>query len=164
MANPVTHLEKTIAGEVQPVTHLEKVIAEYGGGGGGSFEPTDEQLAAMNSGITAEGVEQIDTNKTNISKIQETYINSMYAGNQVITYTFTLSKDDFNNRSIGMYMIYICNWSYAPSISIYMAAYSGGLTTQSTLQKIAGADANISISDGVITYTGQGYISISAIK
>ena len=32
MANPVTHLEKTIAGEVQPVTHLEKVIAEYGGG------------------------------------------------------------------------------------------------------------------------------------
>ena len=32
MANPVTHLEKTIAGEVSPVTHLEKVIAEYGGG------------------------------------------------------------------------------------------------------------------------------------
>ena len=32
MANPVTHLEKTIAGEVQPVTHLEHVIAEYGGG------------------------------------------------------------------------------------------------------------------------------------
>lgn len=37
MANPVTHLEKTIAGEVQPVTHLEHVIAEYGGGGSDKF-------------------------------------------------------------------------------------------------------------------------------
>lgn len=33
---PVTHLEKTIAGTVEPVTHLEKVIEQYGGGGGGS--------------------------------------------------------------------------------------------------------------------------------
>lgn len=32
---PVTHLEKTIAGTVEPVTHLEHVISEYGGGGGG---------------------------------------------------------------------------------------------------------------------------------
>lgn len=32
---PVTHLEKTIAGTVEPVTHLEKVIEQYGGGGGG---------------------------------------------------------------------------------------------------------------------------------
>ena len=31
---PVTHLEKTIAGTVSPVTHLEKVIALYGGSGG----------------------------------------------------------------------------------------------------------------------------------
>ena len=32
---PVTHLEKTIAGTAEPVTHLEQVISEYGGGGGG---------------------------------------------------------------------------------------------------------------------------------
>lgn len=31
---PITHLEKSIAGTAEPVTHLEKVIAEYGGGGG----------------------------------------------------------------------------------------------------------------------------------
>ena len=31
---PVTHLEKTIAGTVEPVTHLEHVIALYGGSGG----------------------------------------------------------------------------------------------------------------------------------
>lgn len=38
----------------------------YGSGGEG-FTPTDAQLDAMNSGITSEDVEQIDTNKNNIS-------------------------------------------------------------------------------------------------
>lgn len=42
-----------------------------GGGGGSSFEPTDAQLDAMNSGITSEDVEQISTNKTNISTLDE---------------------------------------------------------------------------------------------
>ena len=31
---PVTHLEKVVAGQEFPVTHLEKVIALYGGSGG----------------------------------------------------------------------------------------------------------------------------------
>lgn len=35
-------------------------------GGGGGFTPTESQLDAMNSGITAEDVELIDTNKNNI--------------------------------------------------------------------------------------------------
>ena len=79
MANPVTHLEKTIAGEVQPVTHLEHVIAEYGGGGGGGgFTPTTAQLAAMNSGITSEDVEQISTNKNNILLIKHAENTSLY--------------------------------------------------------------------------------------
>lgn len=42
-----------------------------GGGGGGGFIPTEPQLAAMNSGITATDVEQITTNKTNISTLSE---------------------------------------------------------------------------------------------
>lgn len=42
-----------------------------GGGGGGGFTPTDAQLAAMNSGITTEGVEQIQTNENNISSLQQ---------------------------------------------------------------------------------------------
>lgn len=53
----------------KPLTRIERYlnkIVENGGGGSG-FEPTDEQLAAMNSGITSEDVEQISTNKTNIS-------------------------------------------------------------------------------------------------
>ena len=37
---------------------------------GGGFTPTQTQLDAMNSGITAEDVQQIDTNKTNILSIQ----------------------------------------------------------------------------------------------
>lgn len=35
--------------------------------GGGGFTPTEAQLAAMDSGITAAGVQQISTNETNIS-------------------------------------------------------------------------------------------------
>ena len=31
---PVTHLEKVVAGQESPVTHLEHVIALYGGSGG----------------------------------------------------------------------------------------------------------------------------------
>ena len=39
---------------------------------GGGFTPTAEQLAAMNSGITAEDVAQISTNENNILSIQQT--------------------------------------------------------------------------------------------
>ena len=42
-----------------------------GGAQGGGFTPTDQQLTAMNSGIDSEKVQQIDTNKTNISSLQE---------------------------------------------------------------------------------------------
>lgn len=53
-----------------------------GGGGGGGFTPTETQLAAMNSGITSTDVEQITTNKNNISSIQQTIgdINSVLEG------------------------------------------------------------------------------------
>lgn len=43
-----------------------------GGGSSGGFTPTETQLTAMNSGITAADVEQITTNKNNISSIQQT--------------------------------------------------------------------------------------------
>ena len=31
---PISHLEKTIAGQEEPISHLEKIIALYGGSGG----------------------------------------------------------------------------------------------------------------------------------
>lgn len=48
-----------------------ETIASTGGGGGG-FTPTETQLAAMNSGITSEGVAQITTNKNDILSLQQT--------------------------------------------------------------------------------------------
>lgn len=57
----------------KPLTRIEKYlnkIVENGGGGGGGFTPTDEQLAAMNSGITSTDVEQIGDNENNISTLQ----------------------------------------------------------------------------------------------
>ena len=51
-------------------TRIEKYLkyaAEHGGGGGGGFTPTEEQLAAMNSGITAE---KLTEDEANISSLQ----------------------------------------------------------------------------------------------
>lgn len=53
-----------------------------GGGSSGGFTPTETQLTAMNSGITATDVEQITTNKNNISSLQQTIgdINTVLEG------------------------------------------------------------------------------------
>ena len=56
--------------ELYPILRALK-MGPSGGGGGGGFTPTDAQLAAMNSGITSEDVEQIGTNETNISSLQD---------------------------------------------------------------------------------------------
>lgn len=47
-------------------------ILESGGGGGGGFTPTQAQLDAMNSGIDSVKVDQIATNTSDISGIQDT--------------------------------------------------------------------------------------------
>lgn len=56
-----------------------------GGGGGGGFTPTQEQLDAMNSGITSEGVSQIGMNKNNISSLQEKTTGMTEGGTNYIT-------------------------------------------------------------------------------
>ena len=71
----------------KPLTRIEKYlnkIVENGGGGSG-FEPTDEQLAAMNSGITSEDVEQIGTNKNNILSEQAKTTGMTEGGSNYIT-------------------------------------------------------------------------------
>lgn len=55
------------------------------GGGGSGFTPTTEQLAAMNSGITSEDVEQISTNETNILNEQAKTIGMTEGGSNYIT-------------------------------------------------------------------------------
>lgn len=82
------------------------------------------------------------------------------------TSTYTMSKDDFGDDAVGLYMIYIINWSTTPTISIYAMAYSGNLTTQATLSKVYGADANIALDENstdTVTYTGAGKIQIVAM-
>lgn len=55
------------------------------GGGGSGFTPTAEQLAAMNSGINAEDVEQITTNKNNILSEQAKTTGMTAGGTDYIT-------------------------------------------------------------------------------
>lgn len=54
-------------------------------GGGSGFTPTTEQLAAMNSGITETDVEQIGTNKNNISSEQAKTTGMTEGGTDYIT-------------------------------------------------------------------------------
>ena len=53
--------------------------------GGGGFEPTQQQLDAMNSGITAAGVAQINTNKNNITSEQAKTTGMTAGGTNYIT-------------------------------------------------------------------------------
>ena len=53
--------------------------------GGGGFTPTTDQLTAMNSGITSEDVQQIDTNKNNILSEQAKTTGMTEGGSNYIT-------------------------------------------------------------------------------
>lgn len=116
----------------KPLTRIEKYlnkIVENGGGGGGSFEPTDEQLAAMNSGITEEDVEQINTNKTNILSCKaftdnasidsdrKLYISATEPTGDIpigstwingkTVYTYNRSSNDFNKDDYTLSNLYV---------------------------------------------------------
>ena len=58
---------------------------KIGGAASGGFTPTEQQLAAMNSGITAEDVAQIGTNKNNISSEQAKTTGMTEGGSNYIT-------------------------------------------------------------------------------
>lgn len=71
LPEPITREEKYLAKAAgmtvtdlpeKPLTRVEKYLAAIaeGGGGGGGFTPTQEQLDAMNSGITEERVTQLE--------------------------------------------------------------------------------------------------------
>ena len=75
--------------DLEPVINKEKYYADIitalknGGGGGGGFTPTTEQLAAMNSGITSEGVQQISANETNILSNKTDIVKLDYGYNDI---------------------------------------------------------------------------------
>lgn len=103
----------------------------------------------------AELTEQVDFLRGKM--VYSTVRNSSY------TSTYTMNTNDFSGSQVGLYLIYIVNWSTTPSISIYAMAYSGNQTSQSTLSKIFGSDASISLSGATVTYTGAGKIQIIAV-
>lgn len=87
------------------------------------------------------------------------------------TYTYTMSFDDFSVPpstaidSCGTYLISILPWSTSPTYSMYTASFTGGNTTDhNVVQKIAGADANVTCTGGVITITSSGKVQIYALR
>ena len=79
--SPISHLEKTIAGQEQPISHLEKIIVQYGTGGSGSGGTTNyDDLTNKPSinGITLTG------NKTSIDLGINAIIPSTEPTNKVV--------------------------------------------------------------------------------
>ena len=77
------------------------------GGGGGGFTPTTEQLAAMNSGITAEDVTQIGTNETNISLLQEDVAENENNISSEQAKTTGMSEGGSNYITVGGIRVYV---------------------------------------------------------
>jgi hypothetical protein len=112
--------------------------------------------------FTNEDKAQITTNKNDISLLAMHMVYSSVR-NTSTTHTYTMKASDFNNSQAGTYLITIVTWSTTPSFSLYAASYSGNQTTVTNFTKIAGADANISLTDGVISCTTSGKIQIIAV-
>lgn len=85
------------------------------------------------------------------------------------TYTYTMATSDFvvtpSQGACGTYLISIVPWSTSPTYSMYTAPYTGGNTTNyNVVQKIAGADANVTCTNGVISITSSGKVQIYALR
>jgi hypothetical protein len=123
---------------------------------------TTDQLAAVNSGITAADVTQMRTNSIKL-------VYRRILGQNSGTVSYRMATADFtavdNAQQCGMYLITIINWSATPTASVYIAYYSGGTTSYNALTKIGGVDAQLSIDENrYINYTGNGKIQIYALQ
>lgn len=83
--------------------------------------------------------------------------------------SYQMTKDDFDTKvggpDVGAYMIYIIPWSESATAEVYIAAYSGGITTQGSLTKVYGgqSETQISVNGDTISFTGTGLVVIAAI-
>lgn len=123
------------------------------GGGGSGFTPTEEQLAAMNSGITATDVQQIGTNQNNILSgniaTNNSYTNvaastqgvSLIIAKVVSSTTGYIDQGD-NNRCTHYTLITdvtnisVSNTDYECAVYCYnkdTGAYVGRITTDNTV-------------------------------
>ena len=79
-------------------------------GGGGGFTPTETQLEAMNSGIDSTKVDQIETNKNNISLLYGKIKSELHALLPNIASSTTI-QDYVDSLSKGVYTAFIANVS-----------------------------------------------------
>lgn len=130
---------------------------------------------ARQDALDAELAEEIETNKNNISSLQDMQTNYMklvyrhFLGQSSGTASYRMISTDFtavdDAQLCGLYLITIIKWSVTPTASIYIAYYSGGTTAYNALTKIGGADAQLNIDENRhINYTGNGKIQIYALQ
>lgn len=177
LPNPITRDEKYLAKaagvEVDiptPITREEKYLNAIAEGGGGSgFTPTETQLAAMNSGITATDVEQITTNKTNISSLSN---GENITINSYNTEKYNLSNYGYKCRKVGNMIFCLINIKIeADSILTYDSAFSAA---KGTVAKLNIPDNSVYESQTIYydrknqidfkmsgTINSSGYVSIS---
>ena len=89
--------------------------------------------------------------------------------NASATYTYTMTMDDFrvspSIANCGTYLVNIVSWSTTPTYSLYAVSYSGGnITDYNVVQKIAGTDATVTCTNGVISITSSGKVQIFALR
>ena len=76
MAN-IKKLKNTFNNWTELKRKINEIIDNIGGGGGGGFTPTQEQLDAMNSGITTAKTEQITVNKNNTQFLSQNKLDKL---------------------------------------------------------------------------------------
>ena len=149
---PLTRTEK----------YLNKIVENGGGGGGGGFTPTQAQLDAMNSGITSEDVEQISTNKNNISALDTntTLLKNTITTirfSQGVTRTITFPRPNYNMFIVFGFVqgVGLVNWDCRSSNDGVLSVrdvLTGSSVTQDTITYTRDLDAGtatVTISSNV---------------
>lgn len=84
------------------------------------------------------------------------------------TYTYQMSKNDFDKSELGTYIISIVTWSTTPKYSLYAVSYTGNTIFRNLVTKIVGDDMTVTVEDAVISASGfpsnGGKISIHALQ
>ena len=113
---PVTHLERYIAGTVEPVTHLEKVFSKYGGGGGGGGSVTSVNGKTGAVTLTAEDVGAAEAETvvavSGTTPTIEPQANTIYNCGEVTSLTIS------NPTATGAYSIVFASGSTPTDLSI----------------------------------------------
>lgn len=81
------------------------------------------------------------------------------------TYTYLVNLGDFPlPNGCGCYLISIITWDPHPTYSLYSVAYSWTHTEATSVTKIAGSDASVTVSGDTISVTSTGKVTIMAMR